>query len=169
MSATLLLEPAGRNTVPALTLAALQAAEDGPAPILVVMPADQTVQRPAAFQRALQQSIRAAADGSIVILCITPDKPEQAMATFSSPAQQVRMAITPCQFAEMPSLEVAQAYLAGGQHMWNSGMFVLRAAHGSKPCSTFTPRSLRLHKLRGKNVCVLDCGELPRSLRHVCL
>jgi mannose-1-phosphate guanylyltransferase/mannose-6-phosphate isomerase len=57
-------------------LAALQATEGGQDPILVVTPADQTVQNPAAFQKALQQSIRAAANGGIVILGITPDKPE---------------------------------------------------------------------------------------------
>jgi mannose-1-phosphate guanylyltransferase/mannose-6-phosphate isomerase len=74
--ATLLLEPTGRNTAPTLTLAALQATDDGQDPVLVVTPADQTVQNPAAFQQALQQSIRAAADGGIVILGITPDKPE---------------------------------------------------------------------------------------------
>jgi mannose-1-phosphate guanylyltransferase / mannose-6-phosphate isomerase len=56
-------------------LAALQAAEGGQDPILVVTPADQTVQNPAAFQQAVQQSIRAAANGGIVILGITPDKP----------------------------------------------------------------------------------------------
>jgi mannose-1-phosphate guanylyltransferase / mannose-6-phosphate isomerase len=76
ITATLLLEPAGRNTAPALTLAALQATEDGQDPILVVTLADQTVQNPAAFKAALQQSIRIAAAGGIVILGITPDKPE---------------------------------------------------------------------------------------------
>ena len=76
VNATLLLEPIGRNTAPALTLAALQATEDGNDPTLVVTPADQTVQNPIAFQQALQQSIRAAENGSIVILGITPDKPE---------------------------------------------------------------------------------------------
>jgi hypothetical protein len=62
VNATLLLEPIGRNTAPALTLAAIQATEGGQDPILVVTPADQTVQKPAAFQQALQQSIRAAAE-----------------------------------------------------------------------------------------------------------
>ena len=74
--ATLLLEPVGRNTAPALTFAALQAVEKGEDPILVVTPADQTVMDGPAFTQALQQSVRAASDGSIVILGITPDKPE---------------------------------------------------------------------------------------------
>jgi mannose-1-phosphate guanylyltransferase/mannose-6-phosphate isomerase len=76
VSATVLLEPVGRNTAPALTFAALQAVEQGEDPILVVTPADQTVMDGPAFTKALQQSVRTAADGSIVILGITPDKPE---------------------------------------------------------------------------------------------
>jgi len=140
VTATLLLEPSGRNTAPALTLAALQATEDGQDPILVVTPADQTVQNPDAFQLALQQSIRTAADGGIVILGITPDKPE----TGYGYIQQSGIAgahgeYTVAQFAEKPSLDVAQAYLAGGQHTWNSGMFVLKASTWLKALHQFRP------------------------------
>ena len=76
VSATLLLEPVGRNTAPALTFAALQAVKEGKDPILVVTPADQTIKNAAAFTDALQRSVRVAANGSIVILGIAPDKPE---------------------------------------------------------------------------------------------
>src|SRR5450830_1296744 len=65
VSATLLLEPVGRNTAPALTLAALQATANGEDPILVVTPADQTVTDSTAFTAALQCSVRAAAKGDI--------------------------------------------------------------------------------------------------------
>jgi mannose-1-phosphate guanylyltransferase/mannose-6-phosphate isomerase len=68
--------PLTKNAAPALTLVALQATEVGQAPIWVVIPADQTVQNSAAFQQALQQSIRAAANGGIVILNITLHKLE---------------------------------------------------------------------------------------------
>ena len=73
--ATLLLEPVGRNTAPAMTLAALQAAE-GDLPVLVVVPADQTVTDGAAFRGAIAAAVRIAADGAICILGITPDRPE---------------------------------------------------------------------------------------------
>ncbi len=76
ISATLLLEPVARNTAPALTLAALQATANGEDPILVVTPADQTITDTAAFTAALQKSVRVAAAGAIVILGITPDRPE---------------------------------------------------------------------------------------------
>jgi len=66
VSASLLLEPVGRNTAPALTLAALQATAGGEDPVLVVTPADQTVKNREAFTTALQNSIRVAATGAIV-------------------------------------------------------------------------------------------------------
>lgn len=73
---TALLEPIGRNTAPALTLAALATQEEGQNPVLVVTPADQTVLDAAAFTAATQTAIEKAAQGGIVILGITPDRPE---------------------------------------------------------------------------------------------
>lgn len=109
VSATLLLEPSGRNTAPALALAALQATEGGEDPILVVTPADQTVQNPVAFQAALQQSIRAAAEGGIVILGITPDKPETGYGYIQqSGSAGAHGEYTVAQFAEKPTLDIAK-------------------------------------------------------------
>ena len=140
VNATLLLEPVGRNTAPALTLAALRAVENGQDPILVVTPADQTVQNPAAFQLALQQSVRAAAQGAIVILGITPDKPETGYGYIQqSGSVGAHGEYAVAQFAEKPSLEIAKAYLADGQHTWNSGMFVLRASTWLKALQDFRP------------------------------
>jgi mannose-1-phosphate guanylyltransferase/mannose-6-phosphate isomerase len=139
-NAILLLEPTARNTAPALTLAALQAAEGGTDPILVVTPADQTVQNVKAFKAALQQSIRAAAEGGIVTLGITPDKPETGYGYIQQSGNAGEHGqYTVAQFAEKPSLEVAQAYLAGGLHTWNSGMFVLRASTWLKALALFRP------------------------------
>ncbi len=76
VAATLLLESVGRNTAPALTIAALQAMENGNDPVLVVTPADQTVVDGPEFTDALQRSIRVADTGAIVILGIAPTKPE---------------------------------------------------------------------------------------------
>ena len=70
-----LLEPVGRNTAPALTLAALAAVEGGADPVLVVTPADQTVIDSSAFTVAMQQAVTEADNGTIVILGVTPDKP----------------------------------------------------------------------------------------------
>jgi mannose-1-phosphate guanylyltransferase/mannose-6-phosphate isomerase len=129
--ASLLLEPAGRNTAPAMTLAALHCvpSDDGIDPILVVTPADQTVTQPAAFVRALRDAVRAADDGAIVVLGVTPDRPETGYGYIRAgapihglPARAV------ASFVEKPDRVRAEAYLAAGDHYWNSGLFVVRAS-----------------------------------------
>ena len=127
--ATLLLEPVGRNTAPALTLAALQATANGDDPILVVTPADQTVQNSAAFTIALQNAIRVAATNAIVILGITPTGPETGFGYIKRQGTAgENNEYTVAQFAEKPDLSTAQAYVASGDYTWNSGMFVVRAS-----------------------------------------
>lgn len=139
-SATLLLEPAGRNTAPALTLAALRATERGEDPILIVAPADQTVTDNAAFIRALQKSVRVAADGSIVILGIAPDRPETGYGYIKSTGDEGENGeYTVAEFAEKPDLATARGYLASGQYTWNAGMFVLRASTWLKALQYFRP------------------------------
>ena len=136
----LLLEPMGRNTAPALTLAALQARAAGQDPILVMTPADQTVTRPDAFQNALGQAVAAAADGTIVILGITPDRPETGYGYIRSARDRGphgEQAVL--QFVEKPDSATAARYLAEGDYAWNSGMFVLRASAWLKALSTFRP------------------------------
>jgi len=129
LSASLLLEPVGRNTAPALTLAALQAIACGDDPILVVTPADQTVQNGAAFTEALQNSIRVAASGVIVILGIKPNKPETGFGYIKREgAAGLHNEYGVAQFAEKPGYEIAQIYCASGDYSWNSGMFVVRAS-----------------------------------------
>ena len=81
-----LLEPVGRNTAPALTLAALAAVQNGQDPVLVVTPADQTIANTAAFTAAMQQAITEAAGGSVVIWASLPTGPKLAMAIFRSSA-----------------------------------------------------------------------------------
>lgn len=125
---SLVLEPAGRNTAPAVTLAALQAIESGEDPILVVTPADQTVTNEAAYVTALQTAIRAAAGGDIVILGITPDRPETGFGYIRSGVADAQGAHPVQAFVEKPNLETAKSYLAQGGYYWNSGMFVMRAS-----------------------------------------
>ena len=140
VSATLLLEPVGRNTAPALTLAALQATANGEDPILVVTPADQTVTDATAFTSALQKSVLAAASGAIVILGITPDRPEIGYGYIKrkdEPGQYGEYTVA--QFSEKPSIETAQAYFENGEYAWNSGMFVLKASTWLKALQQFRP------------------------------
>ena len=135
-----LLEPVGRNTAPALTLAALQAVELGLDPILVVTPADQTVTSPEAFTLAMHQAIKTAEAGSIVILGIQPDRPETGygyIKAISSDAQGLPAKVE--KFVEKPNSETAERYLAEGGYYWNAGMFVLKASVWLKALEQFRP------------------------------
>ncbi|HZE91814.1 MAG TPA: mannose-1-phosphate guanylyltransferase/mannose-6-phosphate isomerase [Rhizobacter sp.] len=136
--AALLLEPTGRNTAPAMTLAALHALEGDSDPVLVVTPADQTVTDEAAFTATLQQAVRVAAGGAIVILGIAPDRPETGFGYIRSsadPGQALKVA----QFVEKPDLATAQRYLDTGGYYWNSGIFVVRASVWLKALERFRP------------------------------
>ena len=137
--AAALLEPVGRNTAPALTLAALQALEGGTDPVLVVLSSDQTVTDEAAFTAALQRAVAVAAAGSIVILGITPDKPETGYGYIRSEAGADGDALRVAQFVEKPDQTTAERYLAEGGYFWNAGMFVLRASVWLKALDTFRP------------------------------
>jgi mannose-1-phosphate guanylyltransferase/mannose-6-phosphate isomerase len=133
-----LLEPMGRNTAPALTLAALQARANGADPVLVVTPADQTVTNEAAFTSALQRAVTLAAGGAVVILGITPDRPETGygyIRTDATDASAPRVA----QFVEKPDLATAEGYLKAGGYFWNAGMFVLKASAWLAALERFRP------------------------------
>ena len=128
-----ILEPMGRNTAPAVTLAALQALEAGADPVLVVTPADQTVTDEAAFTAALRRAVAAAGDGAVVILGIAPDKPETGYGYIRADGAKV------AQFVEKPDLATAQKYLAQGGYYWNAGMFVLKASVWMAALERFRP------------------------------
>ena len=144
---TALLEPAGRNTAPALTLAALAAVQNGQDPVLVVTPADQTIANPAAFTAAVQQAIAQAEQGNIVILGVTPDKPETGygyICTAQSRNLPLHVNVYKVQaFVEKPNLQTAQQYLSEGGYYWNAGMFVLKASVWLAAIEQFAPTILQ--------------------------
>ena len=138
--ATVLLEPMGRNTAPAMTLAALHARDGGADPVLVVSPADQTVTDEAAFTAALQRAVRVAAGGAIVILGVTPDRPETGFGYIRASAGGGNGDVqVVAQFVEKPDLATAQRYLEAGHYYWNSGMFVVRASVWLAALERFRP------------------------------
>jgi mannose-1-phosphate guanylyltransferase / mannose-6-phosphate isomerase len=123
-----LLEPQGKNTAPALTLAALDALEDDQDPILVITPADQTIQDQDGFTKALHKAIDVAKDGAIAILGIKPTKPETGYGYIQVSKEANHGANPVLRFTEKPNLETAKQYLDQGGFYWNSGMFVLKAS-----------------------------------------
>jgi mannose-1-phosphate guanylyltransferase/mannose-6-phosphate isomerase len=147
-----LLEPVGRNTAPALTLAALAAVANGEDPVLVVTPADQTVINVRAFNEALKNAIQEASDGTIVILGVTPDSPETGYGYIevekisAGGAAQVATKIVK-RFVEKPNEATAKSYLEEGGYYWNAGMFVLKASVWLKALEQFRPDILKATQL----------------------
>ncbi len=126
---TILLEPVGRNTAPALTLAALAAMREGGDPILLVMPADHVILDTAAFQTVVRKGMALATEGAVVTFGITPDSPETGFGYIQSGAAFGEGgACHIARFVEKPDLATAQAYLDDGSYLWNSGLFMLRAS-----------------------------------------
>jgi mannose-1-phosphate guanylyltransferase/mannose-6-phosphate isomerase len=115
----------------------LQALEGGADPVLVVTPADQTVTDQPAFTAALQHAVEVAAGGAVVILGITPDRPETGYGYIRSEPETGAARVA--QFVEKPDLATAQRYLSEGSYHWNSGMFVLKASVWMQSLERFRP------------------------------
>lgn len=139
--ASAVLEPSGKNTAPALTLAALAAVADGSDPVLLVTPADQTIKDVPAFTHAMQRAVIEASMGSIVILGITPNRPETGYGYIKAAqsASRVDASGSVERFVEKPNAETAQTYLEEGGYFWNAGIFVLKASVWLKALKTFRP------------------------------
>jgi mannose-1-phosphate guanylyltransferase/mannose-6-phosphate isomerase len=125
----ILLEPVGRNTAPALTAAALWLLERDPDALMLVLPSDHAVQDVAAFRAAAMTAARAAGSGQLVTFGITPRAPETGFGYIAAgdPVADFAGVRRVDGFVEKPDLETAEGFVAGGNHFWNSGMFVFRA------------------------------------------
>ncbi|MBE7418037.1 MAG: mannose-1-phosphate guanylyltransferase/mannose-6-phosphate isomerase [Ideonella sp.] len=126
VASALLLEPAGRNTAPALTLAALAALDGGGDPVLAMTPADQTVADGAAFTAAMRRAVALAEAGAIVTLGVVPTRPETGYGYIHAASGADSAAVRA--FVEKPDLATAQRYLREGSYLWNAGIFVLKAS-----------------------------------------
>ncbi|CAG9213350.1 Mannose-6-phosphate isomerase / Mannose-1-phosphate guanylyl transferase [Paraburkholderia sabiae] len=128
----IVLEPAPRNTAPALTvaaLAAISAAPEGGDPVLVVMPADHLIADTNAFVATLQQAIQHALADAIVALGVPPERAETGYGYIrTGAAADGHGARSIDRFVEKPAQELAEQYLASGEYWWNSGIFVMRAS-----------------------------------------
>ena len=125
----ILLEPVGRNTAPALTLAALAARDSGNDPVLIAMPADHVITDQSAFRAAVEAGLQYADTGAVVTFGIVPDAPETGFGYIRKGAVVDGGAIAHLDaFVEKPDRETAEAYVASGDYFWNSGIFMLKSA-----------------------------------------
>lgn len=159
-SARILLEPVGRNTAPAVAVAALQALRESPDAILAIFPADHLVAEPARLRDAIAQAASAAAAGWLVTFGIVPTHPETGYGYIEA-AEPVNggPALRVARFVEKPAADQAQAYLDHGGFYWNSGMFVMRASDYLQALQQFAPKILR--------ACEAATAEATRDLDFI--
>jgi mannose-1-phosphate guanylyltransferase/mannose-6-phosphate isomerase len=141
--ATIILEPEGRNTAPALTLVALYLAARDPDALMLAMPADHVITDRATFLEAVQNGRQHAADGKLVTFGVTPDSAETGYGYIRrgaplSSGQAYRVA----NFVEKPDPAAATQYLESGEYDWNSGIFLMRAGRWLEEIGTRQPAML---------------------------
>jgi len=143
----IMLEPVGRNTAPAIALAAIEAQKQDPDAIIAVFPADHVIENQQEFEQSLQTAIEAAKQDKLVTFGIVADKPETGygyikasshpeLVSKSQPDNDTLVGRTSLRqnyfnvekFVEKPNLQTAQQYIESGDYYWNSGMFVFKAA-----------------------------------------
>ncbi|HWI41510.1 MAG TPA: sugar phosphate nucleotidyltransferase, partial [Verrucomicrobiae bacterium] len=123
---SIILEPVGRNTAPAVAIAALEALQAGDDPLLLVLPADHLIADVAAFHAGVAQGAAGAAQGMMVTFGIVPASPETGYGYIK--AAGGGSGVLPVEtFVEKPDLATAERYVASGEFYWNSGMFMFHA------------------------------------------
>ena len=126
---SILLEPVGRNTAPAICIAALKALANGDDPVLLVLPADHVIADVDTFQSALQVGKQQSEAGKLVTFGVVPDVPETGFGYIKAHATGEQQSCYDVdQFVEKPDAETAASYIADGHYYWNSGMFMFRAS-----------------------------------------
>ncbi|EGT0651214.1 mannose-1-phosphate guanylyltransferase/mannose-6-phosphate isomerase [Citrobacter braakii] len=142
LSHNIILEPVGRNTAPAIALAALSAIENGDDPILLVLAADHIINNKSAFHQAVKSAFKFAMQGRLVTFGIVPTGAETGYGYIHRGQEEVlgeNIAYQVSRFVEKPNKETAESYLASGEYYWNSGMFMFRAKKYLEELEKFRP------------------------------
>lgn len=138
--AAIILEPVGRNTAPAIAVAALEATRDGGDALLLVLPSDHVINNETAFRSAVQAAAAAAEAGKLVTFGIVPTGPETGYGYIKAADGQGLRAVE--RFVEKPDLGTATRYVSSGQYYWNSGMFLFKASRYLQELERFQPAML---------------------------
>ncbi len=149
-SASIILEPMGRNTAPAIAIAAMQAMKDDEDAIICVFPADHLIKDETAFQAALKIAVAQAEEGKLVAFGVVPNKPETGYGYINAAASSEQGAAIG-KFVEKPDLKTAEHYVASGEYFWNSGMFVFSAQAYLSELEKFEPELVQAAKAALEN------------------
>ena len=143
----IILEPVGRNTAPALTVAALKVAADD---VLLMMPADHMIRDTVMLQDCIKAGFRLAADDFLVTFGIRPMQPETGygyIRTSREPLEEHDEAYEIEEFVEKPDVQTAERYLESGRYYWNSGIFMMRASVWLEAIHKYEPEIYKQCKL----------------------
>ncbi len=138
--AAIILEPVGKNTAPAVAMAAL--AVSSPDDILLVLPADHVIADVVAFQTAIKQAEELAEENNLVTFGIVATEPETGYGYIKGGNKKGEHAFEVASFVEKPNLETAKKYLESGEYFWNSGMFVFKAGCYLEELEKYNPEML---------------------------
>ena len=141
-ASAILLEPEGRNTAPAIAVAALEALAIGDDPVLLVLAADHVITDVAAFERSVLLAESAAMRDQLVTFGIAPSRPETGYGYIRAGEVVEDGIFEVASFVEKPSLETATDYVESGEYYWNSGMFLFRARRYLNELEAVRPKML---------------------------
>ena len=139
LSNNIILEPVGRNTAPAVALAAFSAVQNGDDPLLLILAADHVIKNEQAFRQAVESAIPLAEKNHLVTFGIVPQAPETGYGYIRRGKAIAKNSYQVAQFVEKPNLETANTYLASGEFYWNSGMFLFKASQYLSELKKFRP------------------------------
>ena len=132
------LEPVGRNTAPAIALAAFKAIEMGKDPLLLVLAADHVIEDIASFQHSVNQAAELALQDKLVTFGIIGNKPETGYG-YIKRGERYQTGFVVNSFVEKPDVATAERYIASGDYYWNSGMFLFKASRYLNELKAFRP------------------------------
>ena len=169
-AANILLEPLGRNTAPAIAVAALQANAQHQDPLLLVTPSDHIIENTAVFAESVALAAEAAADGLLLTFGIVPDRAETGYGYVMTGEDLKQAGVRRvARFVEKPDLATAEQYVASGQYFWNSGMFMFRTSVFLEELGKYRPDILAAaEKSWSQAHKDLDFIRLDRSLFAAC-
>ncbi len=165
----IVLEPAGRNTAPAVAVAAIKALESDPDAVLLVLPADHLIEDRAAFHAAVELALPQAESGRLVTFGVVPTSPETGYG-YICRGEPLRDGLHMIErFVEKPDAATAQAYLDSGEYLWNSGIFLFSAKDYLDELSSLAPTMLEAcHAALDGAEADLDFVRLERKAFESC-
>lgn len=163
---SIILEPSGRNTAPAIALAAISIRKEDP--LMLVLAADHVIQDQTSFENSVKKAIPLAEAGKIVTFGIVPSEPHTGYG-YIKKGKEEGSGYFVDKFVEKPSAEIAKDYLASGKYLWNSGMFLFKASRYLEELERFRPDIFNACASSMKNVaCDLDFLRVDKAIFESC-